>query len=196
MGRITGKPDAHVTRIYEEIRNEVGDNFPLLIKINCEDQISGGITLEESIVISKKLEALGFDAIEVSGGIKEAGFVTCKGDIPSELIGFMPEQLQKAAEFMEGYFLPQAAAIKKSVSIPIISVGGIRRRKTMEQALLQEQTDLIAPSRPFIRQPNLVKQMEKSPDADPINCTNCNRCTWEITVLYKPLRCYDTSVTL
>ncbi|MCP4135261.1 MAG: NADH:flavin oxidoreductase, partial [bacterium] len=62
-----------VTRIYEEIRNEVGAHYPLIIKINCEDAIKGGITLEESIAMSKKLEALGFDAIEVSGGIKETG---------------------------------------------------------------------------------------------------------------------------
>jgi 2,4-dienoyl-CoA reductase-like NADH-dependent reductase (Old Yellow Enzyme family) len=179
-----------VNRMYEEIRNEVGADYPVLIKINCEDQIRGGITLEESIEISKKLEALGFNAIEVSGGIYDAGFATTKGDIPEELISFFPGNLQKASEFREGYFLPQAAEIKKNVSIPIISVGGMRRREMMEQALLQGQADFIALSRPFIRQPNLVKQMEKSPDADPINCINCNRCTVEITVRYKPLRCY------
>ena len=60
----------------------------------------------------------------------------------------------------------------------------------MEQALLQGRADLIALSRPFIRQPNLVKQMEKGPDTDPIDCINCNRCTVEITLKYKPLRCY------
>ncbi|MBN1383122.1 MAG: NADH:flavin oxidoreductase [Deltaproteobacteria bacterium] len=182
-----------ISLIYEEIRKEVGADFPVLIKINCEDEISGGITLEESIAMSRMLEALGFNAIEVSGGIYEAGFVTTKGDIPAEVIGFMAESLQKAAAFKEGYFLPQAAAIKQNVSIPIIAVGGMRRRETMERALLQGQTDLIALSRPFIRQPNLVRQMERSPDADPINCTNCNRCTWEVTVRYKPLKCYYTS---
>lgn len=191
-----------VTRIYQEIRSRVGDDYPVLIKINSEDQIKGGITLEESILMSKKLESLGFDAIEVSGGIKEAGFVTTKGDIPKDLIlsdigpikrflfRFIEKKLQKAAVFKEGYFLPQAAAIKKDVTIPVISVGGMRRREMMEQALLQGQADLIALSRPFIRQPNLVRQIEKNPDANPINCVNCNRCTIEITSFYKPLRCY------
>ena len=178
------------TRMYEDIRKEVGADYPVMIKINCEDQIRGGITLEESIAMSKELEAQGFNAIEVSGGIYEAGFATTKGDIPEELIGFYPGNLQKVAEFREGYFLPQAAEIKKNVSIPVISVGGMRRREMMEQAILQGHADFIALSRPFIRQPNLVKQMEKNPDADPINCINCNRCTWEITVNYKPLRCY------
>ena len=122
-----------------------------------------------------------------------AGFATTKGDIPEELISFIPEKLQKAAKFKKGYFLPQAAAIKNSVSIPIISVGGMRRRAMMEQALLRGQADLIALCRPFIRQPNLVMQMEKSPDADPINCISCNRCTVEVVVGYKPVRCYYTS---
>jgi 2,4-dienoyl-CoA reductase-like NADH-dependent reductase (Old Yellow Enzyme family) len=179
-----------VTRVYDDIRKDVGEDFPILVKINCEDQIKGGVTLEESISMSRKLEAFGFDAIEVSGGIKEAGFATTKGDIPEELIAFIPESLQKASAFREGYFLQQAAEIKKNVSFPVISVGGMRRRETMEQALLHGYADLIALSRPFIRQPNLVKQMEKNPDADPINCTNCNRCTVEITLKYKPLRCY------
>ena len=191
-----------VTRIYEDIRNEVGANYPILIKINSEDQIRGGVTLEESIEMSKKLEALGFDAIEVSGGIKEGGFTITKGDIPRDLIlsklgpvkrflfRFVQKKLQKDAEFKGGYFLPQAAEIKKNVGIPIISVGGMRRREMMEQALFKGQADLISLSRPFIRQPNLVKQMEKSSDADPINCINCNRCTVEITEHYKPLRCY------
>jgi 2,4-dienoyl-CoA reductase-like NADH-dependent reductase (Old Yellow Enzyme family) len=182
-----------VARMYEEIRNEVGTVFPVLIKINCEDQVPGGITLEESITISKKLEALGFNAIEVSGGIKEAAFTTTKGDIPAELASFIPETVQKAAAFTEGYFLPQAAAIKNSVSVPIIAVGGMRRREMMERALLQGQADLIALSRPFIRQPNLVTQMQRNPGADPIHCTNCNRCTVEVTVFYKSLRCYYTS---
>lgn len=179
-----------VARIHEEIRNEVGSDFPVLIKINGEDQVIGGITLKESIIISKKLESLGFNAIEVSGGIYEAGFATTKGDIPEELIDFIPENLKKAAAFKEGYFLSQAAEIKKNVSIPIITVGGMRRRKMMEKALMRGQADLIALSRPFIRQPNLVKLMEKDPDADPINCNNCNRCSLEITLNYKPLRCY------
>ncbi len=191
-----------VSRVYEEIRNAVGTDYPVLIKINAEDQIRGGVTLEEAIETSTRLEAFGFDAIEVSGGIKETGFTTTKGDIPEDLIlsnmgfvkrllfRFVEKKLQAAAEFKEGYFLPHAAAIKNRVAIPIISVGGFRRREMMEQALLQEQADFISLSRPFVRQPNLAKQMEKNPDADPISCINCNRCTYEITVNYKPLRCY------
>ncbi|MFC1885109.1 NADH:flavin oxidoreductase [Thermodesulfobacteriota bacterium] len=179
-----------ITRIYEEIRNEVGAEYPLLIKINCEDQVTGGVTLEESIAMSKKLEALGFNAIEVSGGVYEAGFATTKGDIPEELIGFFPEHLQNTSAFTEAYFLPQAAEIKKNVSIPVIAVGGMRKRKTMEQAILNGHADMIALSRPFIRQPNLVNRMEKNPDADPISCVNCNLCTVEVTMKYKPLKCY------
>ena len=179
-----------ITRIYEEIRNHIGPGFPVLIKINGEDGVEGGINLKEAIEMSVKLEALGFNAIEVSGGVYDAGFATTKGDIPEELVALFPEHLQKASAFSEGYFLQQAAEIKKKVSIPVIAVGGIRRREMMEQALLQGRADLIALSRPFIRQPNLVKQMEKGPDTDPIDCINCNRCTVEITLKYKPLRCY------
>lgn len=191
-----------ISEIYTAIRKEVGDHFPLMIKINADDQMPRGTTIEESITISKKLEEMGFDAIEVSGGIKETGFATTKGDVPHDLIlgnlGFFKrmfyplfkKKLEKAARFQEGYYLSFAALIKKNVSIPIMAVGGMRKKETMENALAKGDADFVSLSRPFIRQPNLISVMEKDALADPITCTNCNRCTYEITVNYKPLRCY------
>jgi len=97
--------------------------------------------------------------------------------------------LKRWAHFEEGYFLSQAATVKKNVSVPVIAVGGIRKRAMMEKALQDGQADFISMSRPFIRQPNLVKLMEKNGD-DVITCVNCNRCSIEIVVDYKPLKCY------
>ena len=191
--------------VYDGIRKNTGKDFPVIIKINGEDQIDRGITLDESIIMCKKFEEMGFDAIEVSGGIKETGFATTKGDVPHDLIlhnlgpfkrmfyGLAKKKLQNAARFSEGYFLPHAALIKECVSIPVMAVGGMRNRITMEKALSDGKADFICMSRPFIRQPNLVTVMEKDQKADPITCTNCNRCTYEITVNYKPLRCYYSS---
>ncbi|MCP3922078.1 MAG: NADH:flavin oxidoreductase [Desulfobacterales bacterium] len=188
--------------IYEGIRNKVGKTFPVLVKINAQDNIKKGVTLFESIALCKKLESIGIDAIEISGGIKETGFTTTKGDIPEDILltnvnmlkrmlfKFIRGKLKKAAKFQEGYHLSCATAIKNSVSVPIILVGGIRRREMMEGILENGNADFVSMSRPFIRQPNLVNKLLEKPDSECIACVNCNRCTVEITVNNKPLRCY------
>lgn len=191
--------------IYQKIRAEVGKDFPILLKLNSDDQHKNGLNISESILIAKKLENLGIDAIEVSGGIKETGFTITKGDIPKKELFtklnfikrlFFPlveKKLTNAAKFSEGYFSENAYQIKQSVNIPIISVGGYRSKSFMEKILEQKHADFISMSRPFIRQPNLVKQMEKNTNKEIITCQNCNKCTVEITINYKPLKCYLTN---
>lgn len=189
--------------IYGAIRRKVGKEYPVFIKINGEDGMKGGFTLEESIIVCRKLAELGMDAIEVSGGIKETGFTTTRGDVPADLILkkigfftgklfriFFEQKMRKACEFTEGYFLPHASAIKKNITVPVIAVGGMRNVSMMEHALTDGQADFIAMSRPFIRQPQLVKMIQENPESNPVNCVNCNRCTYEIAVNSRPIRCY------
>jgi 2,4-dienoyl-CoA reductase-like NADH-dependent reductase (Old Yellow Enzyme family) len=188
--------------VYQLIRSKTGADFPVLIKINSEDSITNGVILDECITVCRKLDEMGIDAIEVSGGIAEKGLVSIKGDIPRDLAMrnrkllerilmrlFVEKRMREAACFKEAYFLAQAAAVKKNVNAPVIAVGGMRRRATMEHALQNGQADYISLCRPFIRQPNLVNLMKKG-EVDPISCTNCNRCTFEIVVHYNPMKCY------
>jgi len=151
-----------IIEVYMAIRNQVGKEFPVLVKINASDNIKSGVTLPESIALSKKLDEMGIDAIEISGGIRETGFTTTKGDIPDDLLlnnfnmlqgflfRFIKSKLEKAAQFQEGYHLDQATAIKKNVNVPVILVGGLRKKIMMENILEQGHADLVSMSRPFI----------------------------------------------
>ena len=65
-GGNTDKRLRFVEQIYRRSRELVGDDFPILIKMNCDDFLEGGITLEESKKITKMLSNIGFDAIEIS----------------------------------------------------------------------------------------------------------------------------------
>ena len=98
--------------------------------------------------------------------------------------------VKKRARLVEGYHISEAASVRGSVNVPVIAVGGLRRRAMMEHALESGQADYVALSRPFIRQPNLVNLME-SDDVDPVQCISCNRCALEMIVHMKPLRCYQ-----
>jgi len=192
-----------LTEVYGAIRNAVGPRHPVLIKINAVDAVAGGVTLDETIAACKRLEELGIDAIEVAGGIDEL----IKGGIPTDIIMrhrnllqqilfrlLIERSLKKNARFEEGYLLSGAAAVREYVRVPVIAVGGIRHRATMEHALESGQADYVALSRPFIRQPNLVNQLEIG-NTDPISCITCNRCMFEMIVHSKPLRCYQRKAT-
>lgn len=188
--------------IYEKIRKNVGNDFPVLIKLNAVDEFKKGIQFNETINLCIELNKRGIDAIEVSGGIKETGFATTKGLIPEEEIkqnlnavkklGFYMKkhQLRKNALFTEGYYATYAAAIRKEIDAPIIAVGGLRTKAFMESIIEKGKADFVALSRPFIRYPNLVNQLAKSNEQHRTFCYNCNKCTYEITQNYKPLKCY------
>jgi 2,4-dienoyl-CoA reductase-like NADH-dependent reductase (Old Yellow Enzyme family) len=192
-----------LVEIYKRVRSVIGTDYPILVKINGEDYVKKGVTIDETKRVCSELDELGINAIEVSGGIGEVGLMTIRGDIPKDLLmrnrsflervilGLKEASVRKSVGFKEAYFLPEAAAIKRMVKCPVIAVGGIRARSTMEGCLERGQADFISMCRPFIRQPNLVNQMEKGAQ-DPILCTNCNRCSFEVLVHQNPLRCYHS----
>ncbi|MDY6933012.1 MAG: NADH:flavin oxidoreductase [Spirochaetota bacterium] len=189
--------------VYHRIRSKVGTDYPILIKLNADDFTKGGVTLVQCIGICMKLDEIGINAIEVSGGIAERGLHIIRGDLPIDialrdrniieriLIHLLKGSIRKESSFEESYFLTYAAEIKKHVDVPVIAVGGMRHRETMERALRDGQADYISMCRPFIRQPNLVNLLKKD-DGYSISCTNCNRCTLEIASHYNPMKCYNS----
>ncbi len=187
--------------VYRAMRSAVGPDFPVLIKINSEDFMKKGVTLDECVETCKKLDELGIDAIEVSGGILEKGLIYVKGDVPMDLLKkgrnfvergimrLMEKSMRADAAYEDAYFLANADAVKQAVKTPITTGGGMRTRSVMEEAIRSGKTDFVSICRPFIRQPNLVNQFERGDD-DPITCTTCNRCSIEIAVHYNPMKCY------
>lgn len=147
---------------YERVREAVGPDFPVLIKINCDDFIDGGATLEDWIVLAQQLAEMGIDAIEVSGGTPASGKLG-------------PNRTGVGTIKKEAYFLPHARAIRKAVDVPLILVGGIRSPERMAQILAEGTVDYFSMSRPFIREPHLTKRWEAG-DLRKAKCISCNLC--------------------
>ena len=148
--------------VYRAIREAVGRDYPILIKMNCRDFQENGLSLEESLQAAEMLAQAGFDAIELSGGLLTGGKLS-----PSRPGIDSPEK--------EAYFREEIRTFKKSIPIPLILVGGIRSFEIAEQLVADGTADYISMSRPFIREPDLINRW-KAGDRRKSECTSDNLC--------------------
>jgi 2,4-dienoyl-CoA reductase-like NADH-dependent reductase (Old Yellow Enzyme family) len=138
--------------VIKSVRKMIGNNLPLIVKFGVKDDIEGGMQLEDGIETARQMVANGVDAIEVSGGIGLTSVV--KGN---------------------AYFRNRAAIVKRSVTVPVAAVGGIRNLETVHSILDSGDADMISMSRPFIREPALLIRWQKE-SKEAATCISCNRC--------------------
>jgi 2,4-dienoyl-CoA reductase-like NADH-dependent reductase (Old Yellow Enzyme family) len=144
------------------VRKAVGKNFPVLVKLNCQDFIENGLTLEDSLQVGLMLTGNGIDAIELSGGVLIGGKLN-------------PVRMGIKTEDKESYFKQGAMAFKKKVDVPLILVGGNRSFQVAERLVDEGVVDYISMSRPFIREPDLINRW-KSGDLSRATCLSDNMC--------------------
>jgi 2,4-dienoyl-CoA reductase-like NADH-dependent reductase (Old Yellow Enzyme family) len=149
--------------VVSRAREAIGPERALLVKMNSQDFLEGGLSLEDSAQVAQMLARAGVDAIEVSGGMRLAG--------PK----FMPSRLAIKEERQEAYFKDAARAIRKRAGIPVILVGGIRSFQVAERLVEEEVADYISMSRPFIREPWLINRW-KAGDLRRAFCVSDNQC--------------------
>ena len=161
--------------IYTKGNKLVGKDFPIFIKMNAVDFVEGGSTVEESLKIAKRLERIGYAAIEVSAGIWEVAKMKKKD------LGWKPTFLPESRIFVgtmnePAYNLPYAREFKKILKIPIIVIGGINTLDLVEEILSTEGADFVSFSRPLIREPDLPNRWMKGVGKREVECIYCNGC--------------------
>jgi 2,4-dienoyl-CoA reductase-like NADH-dependent reductase (Old Yellow Enzyme family) len=144
------------------IRDAVGRDYPILVKLNSQDFYDDGLFLEDSVQAGVMLAQEGIDAIEVSGGLPISGEL---GPIRKGI----------GSEDREAYFQEEARAFKERVSVPVILVGGIRSYGVAERLVEDGVCDYISMCRPFIREPYLINRW-KSGDLRKAACISDSRC--------------------
>ncbi len=150
-------------QVYEEIRKRVGKTFPVMVKINSEDFVEGGLTVEEMLDVCEMLEKRGLDAVEMSGGTFDSGKL------------FFSRPGTSKSEDREAYYKEAAAAFKKKVKIPLIIVGGFLSFHIAQEIVASGVADFVALSRPLIREPDLVKRWAAGETGKAL-CISCNKC--------------------
>lgn len=183
------------------IQKTVGQDRIVMVKMNTDDFTpKEGITPDLAAQYSSWLADLGVAALELSSGTYYT-FHTVRGDIPTDdLARALPWWMRPMAKsiikkhkyscrFQKLYHLPAAEKIKPVVgNMPLILVGGVRTLGEMEQVLSGLKADFLSMSRPFIREPFLVKRMIQGKTTK-ASCISCNKC-FAAVFNGLPLRCY------
>jgi len=161
--------------LLRRIRREVGDDYPVMIKLNSQDFVEGGLVVEESARVAGALSREGIDAIEVSGGMIEV------------MSHVMPPRVRNEED--EGYYRANTKKIKEAVDVPVMMVAGLRSFGLMEKLVSEGEADMISMCRPFIRQPDLVAGWKRG-DREKAACISCNGCQ---KYPDEPVRCIQLS---
>jgi len=150
-----------VFETYRAIREKVGPEYPVLIKINCDDFMDQGMIFEECKYVCTKLAELGINGIELSGGSQSSR--------PDEGV------VRKIQPDQESYFKPYAAELAQEIGVPVILVGGNRDFASLTDIINQTAIQYFALSRPLICESDLINRW-KSGDVTRAKCVSCNKC--------------------
>jgi 2,4-dienoyl-CoA reductase-like NADH-dependent reductase (Old Yellow Enzyme family) len=176
------------TEVVKRVKNAVGTDFPVLVKMNQQDGMQGGIKLDDAIEIAKAFELAGANALIPSAGFtSKVPFLMLRGNLPVkemtrnrksyfDKIGLkLFGKLMVPEHPWEPMFLSEGASeIAKAVNIPVIFIGGYQKGDHIEQAL-EQGASFVQLGRATIQDPDFVNKLKKDETYES-PCDHCNRC--------------------
>ncbi|UCH87450.1 MAG: NADH:flavin oxidoreductase [Dehalococcoidia bacterium] len=201
--------------VYGAIRQRVGQDYPVIMKINGSDELRlrKGLKPDDMVKVAQRMEAQGVDAVEISAGHYESGLTFERGHwrkffstvttigvgrnlpsyhrIPVRLLSpLLDWGLRRIASYSEGFNLRYSKLFKQALSIPVICVGGFVHREAMERAIVSRECDMVSVARALIADPFLYRHMQEGVQGP--QCDFCNACYARAAAW--PTDCYNDEV--
>ncbi|KZS71413.1 NADH oxidase [Mycobacterium innocens] len=184
------------------VRRAVGQQIAVTAKLNMADGIRGGITTEEALTTAKWLQDDGgLDALELTAGSSLVNpMYLFRGDAPvKEFAGAFKPPLRwgirmtghkffREYPYRDAYLLRDARLFRAELSMPLILLGGITNRETMDLAMA-EGFEFVAMARALLAEPDLVNRIAADGQRARSACTHCNLC---MPTIYSRTRCVVT----
>lgn len=148
---------------YEAVRDVVGDDFPIFVKVPCSDFMEDGFSFAECRTLCAWLEQWGVDAVEITGN----NYMECRKLAGKMLDGYT---IQK-----DGYFSEFAAVLAKERSMAIFVTGGFQTIEHCNDMIENECLTGIGLSRPFFTEPHLLTRWQKDMQQK-VKCVRCGKC--------------------
>ncbi|MFC7672944.1 NADH:flavin oxidoreductase [Mycolicibacterium sp. GCM10028919] len=190
--------------VVRAVRDAVGGHIAITAKLTMTDGVRGGIPLEESLQTAKWLEDDGgLDALELTAGSSLVNpMYLFRGDAPiKEFAGaFKPplrwgirmtgKKFLREYPYREAFLLRDAKQFRAELTLPLILLGGITNRETMDLAMA-EGFDFVAMGRALLAEPDLINRIKADGDAHTVKsaCTHCNKC---MATIYSHTHCVVT----
>ena len=163
--------------IFKNIREKVGDDYPLLFRFGYDEKVNGGRTLEESVMVGRMAESCGVDALDVS------------------IMTYASTPYMSAPPAMpHGFNQFPTKVIKQAVSIPVISVGRYEPA-IAESALMNGCADFIAFGRESIADPDLPAKVAAEKYEEIFPCISCTQSCLGYLNLGGHIRCLVNPLT-
>lgn len=137
-----------LVEVYAAVREEVGDEFPVGLKLNSSDFSTGGLTEEDSLRVAARMGGLGLDLLEVSGG------------------SYASPAMMGGGTGGGTYFEKYARRLREVTDVPVMLTGGFRSSAAMSAALADGVTDVVGLARPFVVDPELPSRVLAGDDVE------------------------------
>ena len=193
-----------VQAVRRAVEKDGAGRIAVTAKLNMADGVRGGISTEESLRTARWLqEDGGLDALELTAGSSLVNpMYLFRGDAPvKEFAGaFKPplrwgirmtgKKFLREYPYREAYLLRDAQLFRAELTMPLILLGGITNRETMDKAMA-EGFDFVAMGRALLAEPDLLNRIQADGDAHTVKsvCTHCNQC---MTTIYSHTHCVVT----
>lgn len=148
--------------VLDAVREAVGPFFPIEFRFSGSELFEGGYNLEEGIRIAKQLESK-MDLLHVSAGTYQRGFGTTHPSMFKE----------------HGCNVYLAAEIKKHVSVPVATIGGLNDTAQMEDIIASGKADVVEMARALLADPYLPSKVMQNRDDEIVRCLRCFTCMAE-----------------
>ncbi|MBB3665638.1 2,4-dienoyl-CoA reductase-like NADH-dependent reductase (Old Yellow Enzyme family) [Prauserella sediminis] len=180
------------------VREAVGDRVAVTAKLNMDDGVPGGLWLEESLQIARWLEAdATLDALALTAGSSLLNpMYLFTGDAPvTEFARAFGQPLRtglrlagsaflRSYPYRDAYLLDRALQFRDALDLPLVLLGGITGRDTMDLAM-RHGFAFVAMARALLREPDLPNRLRSEPRHRSL-CVHCNKC---MPTIYSRTRC-------
>ena len=177
-----------MTMVMEEVMKAAGSDIAVFVKMNMRDGFRGGMEIEETLEVARRLESLGVHALVLSGGfVSKAPMYVMRGAMPIRTLTHYMDcwwlkygvklagrVMIPAVPFKEAYFLEDALKFRSEIKIPLIYVGGLVSREKIDE-VLNEGFEAVQMARALLNEPGFVNRMRREEKAR-CNCGHSNYC--------------------
>lgn len=174
--------------VMEEVMTAAGNDMAVLVKMNMRDGFRGGMELDESLQVARKLRELGAHALVLSGGfVSKAPMYVMRGEMPIRTmthymtcwwlkygVRLVGKYMIPSVPFREAYFLEDALKFREALDIPLVYVGGLVSRQKIEE-VLNHGFEAVQMGRALLNEPDFVNRMRREENAR-CNCRHSNYC--------------------